>query len=243
MSQREHFVSKFCVPFRPAIHSSFCFQTLLAGLLLCAMYAHAPALASEDDRKAQSGRKTPQQLAVLHEEDPADPAGKRYAGSVVWRTETIQHPGETPDIAVLADIEIPERNLKVAISFGRNRDPYLSANHKIEINFAVPPKFGEESVGYVQSVRMRPGEKARYVTLASPSLEGAPKNAAKPISQGFVVFGLSDLAYNQLQLIEERSWFDMLLFHNNGRWAILTIESGASGREIFEKAFTAWKAQ
>ena len=32
---------------------------------------------------------------VLYEEDPADPQGKRYVGSAIWRTETIR-PGPAP---------------------------------------------------------------------------------------------------------------------------------------------------
>jgi hypothetical protein len=67
--------------------------------------------------------------------------------------------------------------------------------------------------------------------------------AAAKVSEGVFVFGLSDRAYNHLQLVDELSWLDLLLIYNNRRWATLTIENGGSGREIFEKVFAAWKVR
>ena len=52
------------------------------------------------------------QRVVLHEEDPAEPAGKRFVGSAIWRTETMSPgPGRSPELAIRADIEIPERKI------------------------------------------------------------------------------------------------------------------------------------
>jgi hypothetical protein len=200
-----------------------------------------PALPNGNDGKVQSDMAASRQLAVLLDEDRADPKGNRHSGYVVWRTETIQQTGEKPDIAIRADIEIPERNLKVTVSIKGNRDLYLSASHKIEINFTLPPNSSEEGVGYVQSVRMGPSEQERGITLVS--VEGGTKNAAKKVSQGFIAFGLSDRAYNQLRLIDELSWLDIYMAYNNRRWAILQIAIGASGREVFERAFTAWEVR
>ena len=51
------------------------------------------------------------QRVVLYDEDPSDPKGKQYVGSVIWRTEPIKFSGnQKPDIAVRADIEIPDRS-------------------------------------------------------------------------------------------------------------------------------------
>ena len=58
---------------------------------------------------------------VLYEEDPADPQGKRYVGSAIWRTETVTPgPGAAPDLAVRADLEIPERRITMTFSLRRN---------------------------------------------------------------------------------------------------------------------------
>jgi hypothetical protein len=56
----------------------------------------------------QSARAAVVQRVVLYEEDPADPQGKRFVGSAIWRTETISPgPGRSPELAIRADIEIP----------------------------------------------------------------------------------------------------------------------------------------
>ena len=44
------------------------------------------------------------QRVVLYNEDPSDPKGRQYVGSVIWRTEPITATGnQKPDIAVRAD--------------------------------------------------------------------------------------------------------------------------------------------
>ena len=43
-----------------------------------------------------------------------------------------------------------------------------------------------------------------------------------------------------LQLLKERSWFDIPIVYNNGRRAILAIEKGTPGDRAFEEAFKAW---
>ena len=63
------------------------------------------------------------QRVVLYDEDPADPKGKQYIGSVIWRTEPIKASGnQKPDIAVRADIEIPDRKMKMTMSFLGNTE-------------------------------------------------------------------------------------------------------------------------
>ena len=67
------------------------------------------------------------QKAALYEEDPNDPAGKRYVGSVVWRTEAYPSPGQPAALAVRADIETPQRKISARWSFQRNDDKALPA--------------------------------------------------------------------------------------------------------------------
>jgi len=67
------------------------------------------------------------QRVVLYDEDPSDPKGKQYVGSVIWRTEQIKAAaGQKADIAVRADIEIPDRKFKMTMSF-RRQHRYLAA--------------------------------------------------------------------------------------------------------------------
>jgi hypothetical protein len=49
----------------------------------------------------------------------------------------------------------------------------------------------------------------------------------------------ADRARN-LQLLKERSWFDVPLVYVNQRRAIIAIEKGAPGERAFNEAFAAW---
>ena len=82
------------------------------------------------------------QKVVLYDEDPSDPQGKRYVGSAIWRTETVSPgPGLAPELAIRADIEIPERRMRMTWSLRRNTDKALPASHTIEIMFTLPADF------------------------------------------------------------------------------------------------------
>jgi hypothetical protein len=61
------------------------------------------------------------QRVVLYEEDPNDPQGRRFVGSAIWRTETVSPgPGLAPELAVRADIEIPDRRMTVTAAARRS---------------------------------------------------------------------------------------------------------------------------
>jgi hypothetical protein len=81
------------------------------------------------------------QWAVLYDEDPSNPRGEQYVGSVVWRTEVVKTAGQPDDVAVHADIDIPPRKLKATMSLKRNLDKSLPATHVIELTFRLPPDF------------------------------------------------------------------------------------------------------
>ena len=82
------------------------------------------------------------QKVVLYDEDPSDPKGKRYVGSALWRTETVSPgPGLAPELAIRADVEIPERHMRMTWSLRRNTDKALPASHTIEILFTLPARF------------------------------------------------------------------------------------------------------
>jgi hypothetical protein len=44
-----------------------------------------------------------------------------------------------------------------------------------------------------------------------------------------------------VELLKERSWFDIPIVYANGSRAILTMEKGASGERALAAAFAAWK--
>jgi hypothetical protein len=175
------------------------------------------------------------QRVVLYEEDPADPQGKRYVGSAIWRTEPITaSPGAAPDIAVRADLEIPERRMTMTLSLRRNTDQALPASHTIELTFNLPADFPFGGISNVPGVLMKQAEATRGAPLAGLAVK---------VTSGFFLVGLSavdaDMQRN-LQLLKERAWFDIPIVYNNGRRAILAIEKGNPGERAFEEVFKAW---
>ena len=102
------------------------------------------------------------QRVVLYDEDPSDPKRKQYVGSVIWRTEPVNASGnQKPDIAVRADIEIPDRKFKMTMLFRRNTDSSLPASHTAELTFILPQDFPGGGVGNVPGILMKSNEQAR----------------------------------------------------------------------------------
>ena len=175
------------------------------------------------------------QRVVLYDEDPSDPKGKQYVGSVIWRTEPIKASGnQKADIAVRADIEIPDRKFKMTMSFRRNTDASLPASHTAELTFILPPDFSGGGVSNVPGILMKSNEQARGTPLAGLAVK---------VTDGFFLVGLSNVEADRsrnLQLLKERSWFDVPLVYVNQRRAIIAIEKGAPGERAFNEAFAAW---
>jgi hypothetical protein len=175
------------------------------------------------------------QRVVLYEEDPSDPAGKRHVGSVIWRTETVSPgPGLAPELAVKANIEIPERRITMAFSMVRNTDTALPASHTIDVRFNLPPGFPGGGVANVPGILMKQAEQTRGAPLAGIAVK---------VTNNVFLIGLSSVdtdMQRNTQLLKERTWFDIPIVYANGSRAILAMEKGTPGERAFNDAFTAW---
>lgn len=176
------------------------------------------------------------QRVVLYEEEPNDPQGKRFIGSAIWRTENVSSgPGQPADLAVRADVEIPERRMTMTLTIRRNTDQTLPASHTVEVMFNLPADFPGGSISNVPGILMKQAEQTRGTPLAGLAVK---------VTNGFFLIGLSavesDLQRN-IQLLKERSWFDIPIVYANNRRAILAIEKGTPGEKAFAEAFAAWK--
>jgi hypothetical protein len=175
------------------------------------------------------------QKVVLYDEDPSDPQGKRYVGSAIWRTETVSPgTGLAPELAVKAEVEIPERHMRMTWSLRRNADKALPASHTIEIMFTVPPDFDQKGVNSVPGILMKSSEQARGVPLAGLSVK---------VTNGYFLIGLSAVDVDKqrnIALLKDRDWFDIPIVYATGKRAILAVEKGTPGQRAFEEAFRAW---
>lgn len=174
-------------------------------------------------------------LVVLYDEDPAEPQGRRYAGSVVWRTETIKDAQSgLPTRVIRADIEVPERKMKLTFQLRPNRDPSMPATHLAELTFRLGPDFPGGGISNLPGILMKTEEKARGTPLAGLSVK---------VTEGSFLVGFSNVEADRErneQLLVGRQWFDIPLVYMNQRRGILAIAKGPSGDKAFADAFTAW---
>ena len=174
-----------------------------------------------------------QPRAVLYDEDPSNPVGRQFAGSVTWRAKPIKSEGRPDELAAEADVDIPARGLHMTMSFRRNLDLSLPASHVIDLSFQLSADTGG-AVGNVPGILMKSNEQARGTPLAGLAVK---------VTGGFFLVGLSNVAADRernLKLLLERSWFDIPIVYANQRRGILAIEKGEPGEQVFKAAFMAW---
>jgi hypothetical protein len=157
---------------------------------------------SEDEpgTRVPASQSTATQRVVLYEQTPTDSQGKRYAGSAVWRTEAVSPgPGPATDLAVRADVTIPERSM--AVTWTLRRSAHNKAAYTIETTFNVPTDFPGGGIADVPGILMKRGEQARGTPLSGLAVK---------VMNGLFVIGLStdetDAQHNE-RLFKEFSWW------------------------------------
>jgi hypothetical protein len=176
-----------------------------------------------------------EQRAILYEEDPTDPKGKRYSGGVTWRTENISAASGAPaEVVVKADLNVLDAKTAVSMTFRRNTDHTLPASHVVEIKFDRPRDAANGEIAKLHGLLMKQEGKTHGIPL-----EG---EAVKVTSEYFMVAlssGAPQLQRN-LKLLKEQSRFEVVLVYGNGSKAILVMDKGAPGEQAFKEAFAAW---
>ena len=175
------------------------------------------------------------QKVVLYEEDQTNPNGTQFVGSAVWRTERVSPgPGQKPDLVVRAEIDIPEQKISIRWSLRRNDDKQGPTSHTIEIMFTLPPDFSHGGISSIPGVLMKQGETTRGIPLNGIGVK---------VTANVFLIGLSSVdadMLRNLQLLKERSWFDIPVVYGDGKRAIIAIEKGTPGERAFTEAFAAW---
>ena len=205
-------------------------ETIRAAKLELAQATSAPSSAAQDDGRTNTNR----QDAVLLEEDPGNPTGERIPGFVVWRTEPVDTDTKL-DVALRADVEIPDRRLKMTMVFRRNTDPTLPASHTVEIRFTLPADFAGGGIVRIPGMLVKSNEKTKGVPLAAASAR---------VLDGIFLIGLSKVDVDRtrnLQLLRESTWLDIPIFYATKRRAVLAIEQASPRHKPFETAFGFWE--
>jgi hypothetical protein len=144
-------------------------------------------------------------------------------------------PGLAPELAIRADVTIPERRMAMTWSLRRNTEKDAPASYTIETTFNLPADLQGGGIANVPSILTKQSEQARGTELAGLAVK---------VMNGYFVIGLSvddsDAQRNE-QLLKDSSWFDIPIVYTNGMRAILAMEKGSRGDRTFAEAFSAWE--
>jgi hypothetical protein len=175
------------------------------------------------------------QKVVLYEEDPNDPNGIQFSGSATWRTERVASaPGQTSEMVISGDIEIPDQKISVGLKLIHNEDKQLPASHVFEIRFKLLPGFSHGGIANVPGIMAKEGETTRGVALSGLAVK---------VTDNYFLVGLSQTEaemQRNIQFLKERPWFDIPIVYNDGRRALIAVEKGPPGERAFAEAFAAW---
>jgi hypothetical protein len=202
----------------------------------------APALATADTAQPQQPEAAPAggqalvaQKAVLYEE-PLD-ATKAASGvtqinaAVTWNYVNDDANGPS----VVANLDVPDRGLKVKLSIRKNSDKTLPASHLIDVVITTTAAFTGKGVSSIPRLVLKPSEDARGQPLIG---------ATAKVQEGLFWVALSALPADvdsNLALLKEQDWFDLPLVYETGQRAILTFEKGTPGAEALAQAIAAWE--
>ncbi|MEM9734735.1 MAG: hypothetical protein AAF903_14830 [Pseudomonadota bacterium] len=175
------------------------------------------------------------QNAILYEEGSNPTDNTVVPGRVIWSTvQEEPAAGQPKEAAIRGRVEIPDRNMVLIMTIKRNADQALPASHLIELVFAVPDDFAGGSIGEINRFVMKESEQGRG--------EGLVAVPAR-IADGIFLIALNNLpeaVTTNTNLLRDRPWIDIPLQYRTGRRALVTIEKGTPGEQVFEEVFAAW---
>lgn len=199
--------------------------------------AEQPA-ATDNGEASTAAAPTIGQKMFLYEERLGQQAPTAEEGRVVWSIVR-ESPGESlpPEPAIQANVELPEKGISAILTIKRNADPSLPASHLIEIIFTLAEQFDGGGINSIQNFAMKQTEQD-----TGDSLIAVPAK----ITDSFFMIALNDYVEAvqlNLKLMRERNWIDLPVAYGNGRRALLTLEKGSTGAEVFDQVIRAWEAR
>jgi hypothetical protein len=120
----------------------------------------------------------------------------------------------------------------MTVTFKRNLDPSLPASHVFELKLL--SDVDSRNITNVPGILLKDNPQARGAPLSGLSVK---------VTDGFFLDGISAVPVDQarnLKLLAGRRWFDIPIVYANRRRAILAIDKGETGQEIFKALLTAW---
>lgn len=177
------------------------------------------------------------QRAIFYEERTTASEGSAEQGSTVWSLVRESPGGDLPpEPAIRAEVTVPAKDLQLRLTIRRNGDKTLPASHIVELIFLTPENFQGGVIDNFLRMTMKETEEA----TGNPVL-GLPAK----IGDGFFLLAMTDSAPEveaNMQLFRRMKWIDLPIVYRSGRRALMTLERGIPGDQVFEEAMKAWAA-
>lgn len=198
--------------------------------------ASEPAAGTDATASDQSGPEVGQR-AIFYQERTGGQAGTAQAGSVVW-SEVQESPGgdAPPEPAIRAEANIPDLGMTMEMTVRRNADDTFPASHVIELFFQVPNDFEGRGIADVQRITFKGTEQD-----PGNALIGVPA----ALDTNIFMLALTDASTaieTNTNLMKREDWIDIPMQYVSGRRALITLEKGIPGEQVFNKVLAAWEA-
>ena len=176
------------------------------------------------------------QRAIFYQERTGSQAGTAQAGATIWSIVQESPGGDAPlEPAIRAEANVPELGLTLELTIRRNTDTTFPASHMIELFFRMPETFEGRGIADVQRITYK-------------STEQDPGNAligvAAPIDTNIFLIALTDAetaVETNLNLMQQQEWIDIPMQYVSGRRALITLEKGIPGKQVFDQVIEAWR--
>ncbi|MGD9915348.1 MAG: hypothetical protein AB7S80_14795 [Rhizobiaceae bacterium] len=176
------------------------------------------------------------QKAIFYEERTTVAQGSADTGSIVWSVVQESPGGDLPpEPAIRAQATIPAKNIQLTMTIRRNGDKTLPFSHMIELIFLTPEGFGGGGIDNILRFALKNTEQE-----AGSSIRGTPAK----IAEGFFLVALNDAPAEveaNIALLRGQDWIDIPLVYKSGRRALITMEKGVPGSQVFDQVLKAWQ--
>lgn len=175
------------------------------------------------------------QRAIFYEERTSSAQGSAETGAIVWSVVNESPGGDLPpEPAIRAEATIPGKDVQLRMTIRRNGDETLPASHIVEMIFLTPDGFEGGAISNVARIAFKETEQA-----AGSPLIGIPAK----IADGFFLIALGDAPAEveaNMTLLRRQSWIDIPIVYQSGRRALLSLEKGIPGDQVFQETLRAW---
>jgi hypothetical protein len=172
----------------------------------------------------------------LYEERIGQATPVAVPGSISWSAVRENGPDGRPDPQIQGRINVAERGISALLTIKRNTDSSLPASHIIEVVFSVPPDFEGGAIENLQRIAMKRTEQDRGDPLVAVT--------AKVTDDTYLVAlnDFEDVVKRNMELLSTRAWIDIPVTYRNGRRALITLDKGTTGANVFDQVMREWAA-